>query len=366
MIWLLLPQPASAADTTYHGWYGFLQNGAIYEWEAGSEPDILQKVEIQFGMSAWEGGAGFPQETFDFQFCLLGDPCDSSGFSEVSIWWHLTRADFKFKCPDFEFGCVKEEYDVSGLEVNYLNVHFDGSQTFGTGFPEDSPSPPSLGWVAAHEFGHVMGLAHYDVVPALMNSKAARGGDANHHYRVNADDYIPMRDQYPGGGVLPNLMVYGFRRTGLGQTAEVWQDSASIGWLEMAAGECLQGSDCCTYDNHHPYVALNGLSTVDDVVVEWYLTTSDDPAECSEGTLIARELGDLVPGVPRKLNFNFRNEAVGEFDNGVPLYADESLFYHLCVVVDPDDLIVESSETDNFFTSDFDLLDVAPTGHYCS
>src|SRR5262245_5070755 len=73
-------------------------------------------------------------------------------------------------------------------------------------------------------------------------------------------------------------------------------------------------------------------------------------------------------GIPEVVELPFEGEDIGAFDNGMPISADWTLnaYYHLCVMIDPDDLVDESSEDDNFFTGEYGLLEILDPVSQCS
>ena len=66
------------------------------------------------------------------------------------------------------------------------DAHFDDSEVWTIG----TPAGTNLFQVAAHEFGHSLGLGHSDIRQALM-APFYRGYDAN--YKLNSDDILAIQ-----------------------------------------------------------------------------------------------------------------------------------------------------------------------------
>lgn len=338
-------------------------------FESGLDPfPSAQRGHVVAALQVWTGDFGLAQEGFDHVPSEVG----SSSAASVVIHW-ASHSKFTSECPPpLRYACTVPIQ--SGGGIGKMRIYFDKSETFSPLPPSEGPSNPPLALVAAHEWGHAFGLQHEDSVLSIMNSQQWRGGDPNRMLRANADEYAAMEFFFPsGGGALPNLMIYGFKWLGGGASEEIWQDSASVGFWSMDAGECHSSGDpyqeCCADMNDAPYLVNNGQSSLSDVDVRYYYTDSADPEDCALGIPI----GDMVYSLPvgtttvAELDFSL-------IDNGMPIGACPDypfepcpeVAYRLCAIIDPDDEVAESSEDDNVFVSDFDLMMVSGPVTQCS
>jgi hypothetical protein len=193
----------------------------------------------------------------------------------------------------------------------------------------------SIGQVAIHELGHVIGFDHSDDVLATMNSQYPAGGDISGSYRISEVDYVGLASSYPDSSTGKNLMLSKFlpRSGGIGKADEGWDHGEPPAYH---AGDTLDKPEDLS-------VILTGTTgTLNDVKLRWYLRPSG--GTCGDaGSLVLGTKG-LTLGV----NTPF---STGLSSYVVPASTPAGK-YRMCAKLDPDDAFSEISESDNAVQSD--------------
>lgn len=320
-----------------------------YQWDGGPGTQInyhlvaddftaAEEAAVEAGFEAWNAGSG--EILRGAEMHITRDTDDDSGAlcnfkNEVFM---ADRAYFD------EHGWPEGVIAVQSSCLGSYDIVFLEDETWCTGLPSDcSNSFPSIGQVAVHEMGHWVGFDHEDMHIATMNSVYPNGGDLGYTgYRINEDDYTGLRDNRPGSSTGHNLMVARFRYNGNGQSEETW--TGPTYW------QFSRGSDIWTGGRGTPVpiqLVYNGTATSVSPLVEWRLSTN---TFCSSSDYL---IGSRTPSVGSNIPYEVGPNA-WSLGNTVPLG-----LYYLCVTVDANASIAETSEVDNHVVSER-LVEVVP------
>jgi hypothetical protein len=156
--------------------------------------DVSQNAAIsalQAGMSAWNTEAGTP-----FQFSYAGQVNDTkTGYDQKNVVLFRNQSNGSAIASTYSWWTTS-----SNTLVDSDIVFWDGSKTFFTGTSGCS-SGAYIEDVAAHEFGHAMGLSHSDVTDATM--KPTYSTCSQELRTLSADDIAGARSLYGKGGGEP-------------------------------------------------------------------------------------------------------------------------------------------------------------------
>jgi hypothetical protein len=76
-------------------------------------------------------------------------------------------------------------YTSGGCGIDEVDILVNDGQTFTSKLPADTARPVfSLGQTMIHEFGHAVGMGHFDTVIDVMNSNYPFAGDLARVYRI--------------------------------------------------------------------------------------------------------------------------------------------------------------------------------------
>ena len=308
-----------------------------------SDFTAAQTIEITEAANAWKAGSGEILRGADWAWARVDvqvDGDNTDGNNNVRM-----KSDAWFQTY---FGSQPLAITVrqkSGCDTVEVNLSFREGVNWTVDLPSNAASSErSIGQVAVHEFGHMLGLQHFGAVEASMNSKYPAGGDiAEVGYRIHEDDYTGLVDAKADASTGKTLMLSRFRQTATGESWEVWTD-------ENLSEEGLDWDGCpgtTIYANDGPteiLALINGTSAVSPVI-EW---TLDSGATCFAGTEYS--LGTATPTIAANTPFAVSPDGGYAIPNNTP-----AGFYRLCAKIDVDDLISESSEVDNVVRSDKDF-----------
>jgi hypothetical protein len=213
-----------------------------------------------------------------------------------------------------------------------VDILFRESVSWTTKLPAAADSGDmSLGQVAIHEFGHMIGFDESDVALATMNSEYPAGGDISASYRISERDYDGLRDNYGDSSTGKNLMLSKFLYLGGGEAEEGWDGSD----VYASPGDTLSGSA----DPEDINVILTGTTgTLSNVSIRWYFrplnTACGGPGSITVGTSSGWSVGVNNPFTVNLSSWVVpANLSPGD--------------YKICAKVDPDDDFTEASEIDN-------------------
>jgi len=191
-------------------WGGRTVSGNSVSWRlCANDFTAAGAVEVEKGFRAWNAGAGTENRGADWTFNQNGDrnSCALNNFYNEVFKKSGSWFDSRGEDPLTTLG--KTFDDIQDRDI-VLNSDF----TFSTAVPSDNlvTGNPSLGQLAMHEAGHMIGFQHEDDVLAVMNSLYPNGGDISKtKYRINEDDYAGLATKKPDGSTGKNLMLTSYR-----------------------------------------------------------------------------------------------------------------------------------------------------------
>ncbi len=246
------------------------------------------------------------------------------------------------------------------------NIVFRDSTDWTTDLPNqvapDDFTTTSIGAVAAHEFGHLLGFAHDDVydAPACMHSEYPGGCDISGSLRISETDFVDLEAEKGDSSTGSNLMVSKFVRDTYNQPREVWTD------VEGAYGQSVEVWDVCPGETltgfQRPaaiYVHLTGSTSLSNVEVQWSLSSDGVCDDADDVIIRTKTIGSLAV-----------NTAYGVQPDPwtVPVDTPPGTYF-LCATVDPNNPTDDFAETrsgDNSVRSDRNFFVRSPLTHeYC-
>lgn len=216
------------------------------------------------------------------------------------------------------------------------DIVFRASESWSTTLPNSTPADElSIGQVAIHEFGHIIGFDHDNGDLQVMNAAYPAGGDISGEYRISEDDYVGLEANYPDSSTGKNFMLSKFRSTGGGNAVESWTGS-TVFTSASDVLTALEAPEALT-------LILTGTTSALVVKVTWYLRPASF-ATCGDASSI--EVGSAFPNLGVNTTFS-RNLSTWQIPAGTP--ADT---YRVCAAIDSDSSYSETREDDNMVVSD--------------
>ncbi len=216
------------------------------------------------------------------------------------------------------------------------DIIFRNSLTWSTSLPNSTPIGAfSIGQVAIHEFGHIIGFDHDNGDLQVMNAAYPAGGDISGEYRISEDDYVGLEANYPDSSTGKNFMISKFRSTGGGNAVEGWTGSTVF----TSASDVLVGSEV----PEDVSLILTGTTGALVVKVTWYLRPSSGGI-CGDASSI--EVGSRFPNLGVNTTFS-RNLSTWQIPAGTAPNT-----YKVCAVIDSDGSFSETRENDNSVLSE--------------
>lgn len=305
----------------------------------------LGQDAIEEGADAWDAGAGEIVRGADWDF-VRGSDITSDGVSGNFV-------NEVYKKPSSFFEAIGEGSAAGMTIITHLgcgrkdaDVIFNEGHTYTSKVPsEASGGAKSIGAVAIHEFGHVLGLEHNDETQAAevaaMNTK---GGEADiaGKYRINEDDYLGLVEAKGDSSTGKNLMLQRYWKPSTLESSafEVWADPNLV--YEGTWEGCPATTIAANNGPDAILAVIVGTST-QSPLIQWKLSSDTD---CFSGTEYS--LGTRTPTISP-------NEPYPVLPAGgyyIPSIVPPGTYY-LCAMIDPGDQISESSENDNIIRSEW-------------
>lgn len=229
----------------------------------------------------------------------------------------------------------------AGCSRTSMDMVLQTEMLAGTGSPNNyKNSRPSVGnqddhslaQIVAHEFGHWFGLDHEDAFISLMNSKSPCGGDIGAAFRINENELVALQEFKPDGSTGNNILLSKFSMSNINPPPKAFLFEPN--YTEKGRGDCFNAGELSSAKIQA--VTLS-TSTVSGVVVQWSLSPDDN---CSDNNNIFSGSNTglvLAMGSPSSFQAN---------TICVPTNAPIGV-YRLCVTIDPNNAISETSESDN-------------------
>ena len=324
---------------------GLPRSALAWNWDSGYAPsgDSLtwhlcdndftanEESEITWAADGWDAGSGEAMRGAIWDFVRGSD--HSSGcardnnedevYMEDATWFTIVG-----------YGASKAVCfcdDGDGLDDR--DIVFKSSVSWTTLVPSAAAdTDTSIGQVALHEFGHLLGFLHDNTKIATMNpgGSAPNSGDiSGHKYRPHEDDYVGLTVNRPDSSTGRNLMLGRFVEDGDQDGWEVWTSPSPSPWTVCdGIVNSPSGPD-------RIYGIIHGTAC-QDPVVKWWLSADTTCNWGSPDYLVGTKTPHLCSGTPYLLHpdpYDFR---------GVP--PDD---YYLCAYIDPADVISETNAGDS-------------------
>lgn len=285
-------------------------------------------LQAQYMMSEWNNTPGS-----NFKFYVGRDTNGSTNTSNGK-----NEIDFKNKPNETYLGVAQSRYECYwffGTERGYIesDIHLNTRYSWTTGKFDGTNfgSPYNYELVMLHELGHSLGLLHEDDRLATMNSFYPNSGSVGHYNNVtpHADDRHGLRLLYPDSSTGNDVIASRFRNLGASSSINrVREEGDDDIWRTVTT---LYRGDW--YDVEYTFENLG--SNTETVPVKFYISTNNYISSYD------RYIGSTTWTMPQ----GSRVESMKSFI--VPTDLSPGTYY-IGYVVDPDNNISESSESNNF------------------
>jgi len=334
---LLLALTCAAPARAYDIGIGIVGNEGHYAIVTGNFTST-ERAEIDAGAAAWNAGAGEVLRGADWEW--IRDADVSSG-GRNNFRNEVYERDQAF----FDANHWSDALAVTTpLVLNDRDIIFNSDETWVECLPSDCQvtTESSIGHVAMHEFGHRIGFNHENDFVATMNSEYENGGDiGDTAHRINEDDFAGLAYYYPGSSTGINLMLSKWAAAEEdGFVSEQWETPGHI--FDLSANSWVGPSG----PPGDVLVLVTGTSTASPLI-EWRLSSN------STCTSVDPLVGSRTPTVGVNVPYSVGPSAWNV--SGV-----SAANYYLCVLVDADNSVTETSGVDNGVRSDYASLTVIP------
>ncbi len=273
-------------------------------------------AEMEDALARWNA---VPGHTFSFFFdTATHDPCEGYISGENAVVWRDLSAGF---CGQTASTALAITTTTRIVDLVSADIFFNTAYTW-TADPRECTfrSPFNFSSVAIHELGHALGLDHEDNELATMNSIY----HANAR-RIHGDDQEGIRNLYGPTGPVVNVMASHWKRTSTSASAPSRPVTAPAS--PVTAGTTV------TFE----WTEENAGSASATFNIGFYL--SPDPDIATSDTLLGSNTGSTLPA---------GDSATFTRTLTIPENTPTGTYYLGCVL-DYDDRLAESDETDNAF-----------------
>lgn len=308
-------------------------NGVTYHFIA-TQLTNDQEDAVEKAAGAWRAGAGRLNRGADWTFTRGADSAAGSldlldtrhDITMLSDTWMANNG-----IPANALAVTISNYGAwPNCGVRGSDIVFRDSISWSTSLPAAIVGgDTSIGQVAIHEFGHMIGFDHENDDVATMNATYPGGGDISAAYRINEMDYVGLADNFSDSSTGKNLMISKFRRSGASGAVEGWTGATVV----TSPGAVLSGAN----RPDDVLLLLTGTTSAIAVRVNFYLRPVGTTCAGAGSVLV----GGMTPTLGVAMPFS-TNIATWTVPTTTPP-GD----YVTCAKIDADDAYSETAEDDN-------------------
>lgn len=338
---------------------------------------VLERAAVEAGVNAWHAGSGQAVQDADWEFRNDGTTLFrsfSDGESSVSFdsggWFADSKTCLPSEQSSGDCDFADSSADVLGFAITtlraapscswratdvVLNEDVGGAVNAWT---MDKPSetgtgsePYSLGMVAMHEFGHALGLGHWNEGHLdVMSGIYPNSGDTSAEWRIQENEAKALVNIKGNGNSNLNLMLSRFihydQLEGHDRAVDAWFGGEPS--YDVAAGESLEVRTEPLWNVHFDgtlTASMSGNVTHAGVQV-MYWAILPEWKNCDDAT-DDEVLGFYYPNMGNLNTFKIRPT----FPFTMPASAPLNTPLKVCAVIDPDESEPETRENDNSISS---------------
>jgi hypothetical protein len=225
IIFLLLPftiiiENIGAYDLKSHKWRSDPNmKVAVISFPSGS----VWRDDLEYGVGRWNGMWGMWCE-FDLTYSSYSSFNNSDGDNNVAF---VSNEDI-----DGNWGLTVSRY--SGSERKESDITFNADISWRTEVQDErirNTDKPSFLKVVVHEFGHCVGLNHFDTELSIMSQgydgHLWYGGCSNYRQHPMPDDCQGARLLYPSSNTEEDVTLTNFEMSGSSST-QIWRSNSTV------------------------------------------------------------------------------------------------------------------------------------------
>lgn len=311
--------------------------------------DSTRRGQIALGASLWDAGPGERIRGATFGFTRGGDvnySASCNGRNEVrsynrlqmGIRGGLNANGMMTYCHPVWLLWEAQLTTPAALAVANIDIGLSQNVAWCTQPSVEACLPwVSLAQTSAHEFGHFAGFNHERVLVSTMWASDRRT-DIGQQPWISENDVDGLQTKYPGSSTGVDLGVKAWRSD---STEKAWLYDERVTWSHSFGGFGI-------YRKPRAILATMIGTGSSIAPIRWYVTAGscDSTPQYTVGTRTPTMSTNVPYEVGPSGGFDLSAVPVGE--------------YRLCVEVDPDDVVVETDETNNRDQSDAGFVRVIP------